>query len=187
MKKIGAIVKGKYYSLTSEQKELLVNWRELKAQKKKLAKKKRKVNIKLDSIKENIELIEKKQAKLKPSIKRLKKDFIPTVSIGYDKRWATYICIIKLKRGSKSFYLGKEEDIKKKIGVFYKDDIGRMEIELLKKETLKIVRNVTGEFLSDAFNKEKPKGKKKISFDNIINRYIEKGDWDYWMKEKEYV
>ena len=91
MKKIGAIVKGKYYSLTSEQKELLINWRELKAQKKKLAKKKRKVNIKLDSIKENIELIEKKQAKLKPSIKRLKKDFIPTVSIGYDKRWATYI------------------------------------------------------------------------------------------------
>ena len=68
MKKIGAIVKGKYYSLTSEQKELLINWRELKAQKKKLAKKKRKVNIKLDSIKENIELIEKKQAKLKPSI-----------------------------------------------------------------------------------------------------------------------
>ena len=45
MKKIGAIVKGKYYSLTSEQKELLINWRELKAQKKKLAKKKRKVNI----------------------------------------------------------------------------------------------------------------------------------------------
>ena len=68
MKKIGAIVKGKYYSLTSEQKELLVNWRELKAQKKKLAKKKRKVNIKLDSIKENIELIEKKQAKLKLSL-----------------------------------------------------------------------------------------------------------------------
>ena len=83
--------------------------------------------------------------------------------------------------------LAKEEDIKKKIGVFYKDDIGRMEIELLKKETLKIVRNVIGEFLSDAFNKEKPKGKKKISFDNIINRYIEKGDWDYWMKEKEYA
>lgn len=41
MKKIGAIVKGKYYSLTSEQKELLINWRELKAQKKKLAKKKK--------------------------------------------------------------------------------------------------------------------------------------------------
>ena len=62
-----------------------------------------------------------------------------------------------------------------------------MDIDLLKKETLKIVRNVIGEFLSEAFNKEKPKGKKKISFDNIINRYIEKGDWDYWMKEKEYA
>ena len=69
MKKIGAIVKGKYYSLTSEQKELLINWRELKAQKKKLAKKKKKVNIKLDSIKENIELIEKKQAKLSLPLK----------------------------------------------------------------------------------------------------------------------
>ena len=54
MKKIGAIVKGKYYSLTSEQKELLVNWRELKAQKKQLAKKKRKVNINVQKIKKNI-------------------------------------------------------------------------------------------------------------------------------------
>ncbi len=34
---------------------------------------------------------------------------------------------------------------------------------------------------------KKQKGKKKISFDNIISRYIEKGDWDYWMKEKEYA
>ena len=69
MKKIGAIVKGKYYSLTSEQKELLINWRELKAQKKKLAKKKRKVNIKLDSIKENIELIEKNKLNLSLPLK----------------------------------------------------------------------------------------------------------------------
>jgi len=39
--------------------------------------------------------------------------------------------------------------------------------------------------LLNAFNREKQKGKKKISFENIINRYIEKGDWDYWVKEKE--
>ena len=39
MKKIGAIVKGKYYSLTDEQKEVLIVWRDLKAQKKKLSKK----------------------------------------------------------------------------------------------------------------------------------------------------
>ena len=187
MKKIGAIVKGKYYSLSDEQKELLSMWRDLKAQKKKLAKKKKKVNIKLDAIKEKIDFIEQKQSKLKPSIKKLKKDFIPTVSIGYDKRWATYICIIKLKGGSKSFYLGKEGDIKKKIGVFYKEDISKMDIDFLKKETLKIVRNVIGEFLLNAFNKDKQKGKKKISFDNIISRYIDKGDWDYWMKEKEYA
>ena len=187
MKKIGAIVKGKYYSLTNEQKELLVICRDFKLQKKKLAKKRKKANIKLQSIKEKIEFIERKQSKLKPSIKKLKKDFIPTVSIGYDKRWATYICIIKVKGGSKSFYLGKEEDIKKKIGVFYKEDITKMDIDLLKKETLKIIRNVIGEFLLNAFNKEKQKGKKKISFDNIINRYIEKGDWDYWVKEKEYA
>tara|TARA_B100000929_G_scaffold119795_1_gene94953 strand:+ start:2959 stop:3516 length:558 start_codon:yes stop_codon:yes gene_type:complete len=185
MKKIGAIVKGKYYSLNDEQKELLIIWRDLKAQKKKLSKKRKKVNIKLQSIKEKIEIIEQKQSKLKPSLKKLKKDFIPTVSIGYDKRWGTYICIIKVKGGSKSFYLGKEEDIKKKIGVFYKEDIENMNIDLLKKETLKIVRNVVGDFLLNAFNKEKQKGKKKISFENIVNRYIEKGDWDYWVKEKE--
>ncbi|MBC8306907.1 MAG: hypothetical protein H8E55_65510 [Pelagibacterales bacterium] len=185
MKKIGAIVKGKYYSLTDEQKELLIRWRELKVQKKKLSKKRKKANIKLQSIKEKMDSIDLKQKKLKPSLKKLKKDFIPTVSIGYDKRWSTYICIIKIKGGSKSFYLGKQEDIKKKIGVFYKDDIESMNIDLLKKETLKIIRNVIGDFLLDAFNKEKQKGKKKISFDNIVNRYIDKGDWDYWVKEKE--
>ena len=185
MKKIGAIVKGKYYSLTDEQKEVLILWRELKAQKKKLSKKRKKANIKLQAIKEKIETIEWEQTKLKPSLKRLKKDFIPTVSIGYDKRWSTYICIIKVKGGSKSFYLGKEEGIKKKIGVFYKEDISNKDTEFLKKETLKIIRNVIGDFLLNAFNKEKQKGKKKISFNNIINRYIEKGDWNYWVKEKE--
>ena len=185
MKKIGAIVKGKYYSLTDEQKEVLIVWRDLKAQKKKLSKKRKKTNINLQPIKEKIETIEQKQYKLKPSLKKLKKDFIPTVSIGYDKRWSTYICIIKIKGGSKSFYLGKEEDIKKKISVFFKEDIADMDIDLLKKETLKIVRNVIGDFLLNAFNREKQKGKKKISFENIINRYIEKGDWDYWVKEKE--
>jgi len=185
MKKIGAIVKGKYYSLTDEQKEMLVNWRDLKTQKKKLSKKKKKANAKLQSIKEKIGSIELKQKKLKPSLKKLKKDFIPTVSIGYDKRWATYICIIKVKGGSKSFYLGKEEDIKKKIGVFYKEGIETMNIDLLKKETLKIVRNVIGDFLLFAFDKQKQKGKKKLTFENIVNRYVEKGDWDYWVKEKE--
>ncbi|SVE39277.1 uncharacterized protein METZ01_LOCUS492131, partial [marine metagenome] len=62
MKKIGAIVKGKYYSLNDEQKELLIIWRDLKAQKKKLSKKRKKVNIKLQSIKEKIEIIEQKQS-----------------------------------------------------------------------------------------------------------------------------
>ena len=75
--------------------------------------------------------------------------------------------------------------LKKKIGVFYKEDISNKDTEFLKKETLKIIRNVIGDFLLNAFNKEKQKGKKKISFNNIINRYIEKGDWNYWVKEKE--
>ena len=63
MKKIGAIVKGKYYSLTDEQKEVLILWRELKAQKKKLSKKRKKANIKLQAIKEKIETIEREQSK----------------------------------------------------------------------------------------------------------------------------
>ena len=76
---------------TDEQKEMLVIWRDLKTQKKKLSKKKKKANAKLQSIKEKIGSIELKQKKLKPSLKKLKKDFIPPVSIGYDKRWATFI------------------------------------------------------------------------------------------------
>ena len=63
MKKIGAIVKGKYYSLTDEQKEVLIVWRDLKAQKKKLSKKRKKTNIKLQAIKEKIETIERRQDK----------------------------------------------------------------------------------------------------------------------------
>ena len=83
--------------------------------KEKAVKKKKEDQHKTSGDKEKIETIERRQYKLKPSLKKLKKDFIPTVSIGYDKRWSTYICIIKIKGGSKSFYLGKEEDIKKRV------------------------------------------------------------------------
>ena len=68
--------------------------------------------------------------------------------------------------------------------MFFIKKISQRKTQPLKKETLKIIRNVIGDFLLNAFNKKKQKGKKKISFNNIINRYIEKGDWDYWVKEK---
>ena len=45
----------------------------------------------------------------------LNKNFIPTISFSIDKRSNTYLCVIKIKGTSKSFYLGKEDKIKKEI------------------------------------------------------------------------
>ena len=47
------------------------------------------------------------------------------VSVGFDKRWSTYNCIVKFKDLHFSFYLGKENAIKNTLQQFHQKDISR--------------------------------------------------------------
>ena len=163
----------KYDSLNDFQKEKLNEWKSIKIKEKKLKEKKEAINIELKKIKKN-------KLKLKSFFKNLNKNHIPIVSIGFDKRWSTYNCIIKIKGNSKSFYLGNEKGIKNKIQQFYKKDLSTKKIDYIKKETSLIIRSVVMDFFNKEYLKTLTKEEKKLNFKNILNRYFEKGDWTYW-------
>jgi len=172
--------KSNHFDLSQDQLKSLNDWDLLSLKKDQLSKKKREAEIKLNKIKSEIEIISQKKLKLKPKLKRLKNNYIPIISIGFDKRWSTYNCIIKIGSHHKSFYLGKEKAIKDKINVFFKEDISNKNIAFLKEETIKIIRNVINNFLPQISSTKIKKHNNKLSFENIIKKYEEEGDWEYY-------
>ena len=70
-----------------------------------LKKKKNKLNDQIKDINEELKQLKKQQTKSLPNIRYTKRNFIPTISFSIDKRSNTYLCVIKLKHSSKSFYL----------------------------------------------------------------------------------
>ena len=55
---------------------------------------------------------------------------------------------------------------------------------LLKEETIKIIRNVINNFLSQISSTKITKHNNKLSFENIIKKYEEEGDWEYYQWTK---
>ena len=90
--------------------------------------------------------IKTNKLRLKSFLKNLKKNHIPIVSIGFDKRWSTYNCIIKIKGNSKSFYLGNENGIMNKIQQFYIQDLSKKNIDFIKDAVSSIIRSVVLDF-----------------------------------------
>lgn len=172
--------KSNHFDLSQDQLKSLNEWDLLSQKKDQLFKKKKEVESKLSKIKSQIDIINHKKLTLKPKLKRLKNKYIPIISIGFDKRWSTYNCIIKIGTHQKSFYLGKEKVIKDKINIFFKDDISEKNITFLKEETIKIIRNVINNFLSQISSNKSTNHTNKLSFDNIIKKYEEQGDWEYY-------
>lgn len=163
----------KHHFLNDSQKEKLKQLELIKIKEKKIKKKKEALIIELKQLK-------KDKLNLNFFFKNLNKNHIPLVSIGYDKRWSTYNCIIKIKGKSKSFYLGNESGIKKKIQQFHKEDLSNAKIDLIKNEVLLIIRSVIMDFFNKEYLKTLSKDEKKLNFKNILNRFFEKGDWIYW-------
>ena len=163
----------KYVSLNDSQKQKLMQMRSLKVKEKMLKEKKKAIIIELKKIKIN-------KLRLKFFLKNLKKNHIPTVSIGFDKRWSTYNCIIKIKGNSKSFYLGNENGIMNKIQQFYIQDLSKKNIDFIKDAVSSIIRSVVLDFYDKEYLKTLSKDEQKINFKNILDRYFEKGDWTYW-------
>ena len=109
------------------------------------------------------------------------KHLAPIISIGFDKRWATYNCIVKISGSTKSFYLGKEKSIKGKVQQFHKNNIMSRGINFLKSEITEIVSTVIMQFIDPKSPKDPFKKTIKLNLENVLERYVASGEWDYWV------
>ena len=150
----------------------------LQTEKEKLIGKIKSYKTNLNSLKESLDIVNGKISKAnKKALKSLK--VLPIISIGFDARSSTYICIVKYKKVTKSFYLGNESKLKSQLQQFYADDLTPKRIEYIKKQVKMIVSNVISDFIS-------PKSKNiftanpKLNFKNVLDKFYESGLWDYW-------
>lgn len=132
----------------------------------------------LRSLKESLDIVNAKISQVnKKALKVLK--VLPIISIGFDARSSTYICIVKYKNATKSFYLGNESKIKSQLQQFYLDDLNNKKIDFVKDQVKMIVSNVISDFIntrSKSIFTESP----KLNFSNVLEKYYESDIWDYW-------
>ena len=136
----------------------------------------KKKSLKLKKIKiiKLINALKIEEKELKKELKKINQSDQLVVSIGFDKRWSSYNCIVKFRKFHFSIYLGNEQKIKKALQQFHKNDINDKKIEDIKTEIKQMVSSVIAPYLI------KYKTKDKLSFGTIIDMYIDSGDWDYW-------
>ena len=115
-----------------------------------------------------------KEKELRKELKQINKTDQLIVSIGFDKRWSSYNCIVKYKTFHFSIYLGNEQKIKNLLQQFHENNINYLKIDDIKNEIKKIISGVVVPYLI------KHKTHKKLTFLTIIDLYISSGDWDYW-------
>ena len=102
------------------------------------------------------------------------------ISVGFDKRWSTYNCIVKISGATKSFYLGKENAIKRKIQQFHSKNIMGRGMSFVKSEVIKIISTVIMQFIDMKSPKDPFKKTIKLNLENVLERYVASGEWDYW-------
>ena len=136
----------------------------------------KKKSLKLKKIKiiKSINALKIEEKELKKELKKINQSDQLIVSVGFDKRWSSYNCIVKFRTFHFSIYLGNEQKIKKALQQFHKNDINDKKIEVIKTEIKQMVSSVIASYLI------KYKTKDKLSFGTIIELYIDSGDWDYW-------
>ncbi len=139
----------------------------LKSKKKSLLNKKKKIIKEINAIK-----IQEKEIRNKLKVNEGQNKLV--ISVGFDKRWSTYNCIVKFKDAHFSFYLGKEKAIKNKLQQFNQKDISRRGQTFIKDEIKEIVRTVVPNHLKSG------NSYKSVNFKKIIELYILSGEWNYW-------
>jgi predicted nuclease with TOPRIM domain len=139
----------------------------LKSKKKSLLNKKKKIIKEINAIK-----IQEKELRNELKINEGQNKLV--VSLGFDKRWSTYNCIVKFKDVHFSFYLGKEKAIKNKLQQFHQKEISRRGQTFIKDEIKEIVRAVVPNHLKSG------NSYKSVNFKKIIELYILSGEWNYW-------
>ena len=145
-----------------------------------LIKTRSKITEKLKELNKRINIIEDYQKEVLLLLKKNNKHLAPVISVGFDKRWSTYNCIVKISGATKSFYLGKENAIKKSIQQFHSKNIMGRGMNFIKSEVIKITSTVIMQFVDINSEKEIFKKRLKLNFDNVLERYVASGEWDYW-------
>ena len=117
----------------------------LQSDKEKLINKIKSYKTNLKSLKESLDIVNGEISKAnKKALKSLK--VLPIISIGFDARSSTYICIVKYKNVTKSFYLGNESKLKSQLQQFYLDDLhtNESDVYLTRQETADFLKiNIT--------------------------------------------
>ena len=150
----------------------------LQSDKEKLINKIKSYKTTLRSLKESLDIVNVEISKVnKKALKSLK--VLPIISIGFDSRSSTYICIVKYKKATKSFYLGNESKLKSQLQQFYLDDLQTKKIDYVKDEVKMIVSNVISDFINTRTKTiftESP----KLNFTNVLDKYYESNLWEHW-------
>lgn len=150
----------------------------LQSDKEKLINKIKSYKTTLRSLKESLVIINGEINKAnKKALKSLK--VLPVISIGFDARSSTYICIVKYKNSTKSFYLGNESKLKSQLQQFYSYDLNTKKIDYIKDEVKMIVSNVISNFINTRTKSiftESP----KLNFTNVLDKYYESNLWEHW-------
>ena len=150
----------------------------LQSDKEKLINKIKSYKTNLRSLKDRLDIVNGEISKAnKKALKSLK--VLPIISIGFDSRSLTYICIVKYKKVTKSFYLGNESKLKSQLQQFYLDDLNTKKIDYIKDEVKMIVSNVISDFINTRTKTiftESP----KLNFTNVLDKYYESNLWEHW-------
>ena len=150
----------------------------LQSDKEKLINKIKSYKTTLRLLKESLDVVDGEISKAnKKALKSLK--VLPIISIGFDSRSSTYICIVKYKKATKSFYLGNESKLKSQLQQFYLDDLNTKKIDYVKDEVKMIVSNVISDFInirSKSIFTDAP----KLNLTNVLDKYYESNLWEHW-------
>tara|TARA_B110000003_G_scaffold162646_1_gene162648 strand:+ start:1376 stop:1915 length:540 start_codon:yes stop_codon:yes gene_type:complete len=164
--------------LKKDDQNLFINYNKILAKEKVLKKLLKKINKQKVKLKnEHLELINERK-KISSQVKTIYNRNFTTISVVFDKRWKTYICIFKNNESQKSLYLGKHDLIVETLSQYYHKDEFVNSTVFLKSELKKILISIQNKILSISSNNKIIMKKNKL--ENIIQLYGESGNWDYW-------
>lgn len=172
------IEKNNYKDIDEELSIYIDRLKSLKSDKEKLINKIKSYKVTIKSLKISINELENEiSINNQKALKSIK--VLPVISIGFDARSSTYICIVKHKKVTKSFYLGNESKLRNKLQQFYIDDLNTKKIEYIKDQVKMIVSNVVSNFIN-LRSKYLFTNKPKLNFNNVLDKYYESDLWDHW-------
>ena len=167
--------------LKKDDQNLVIIYYKILDKEKSLKKSLNKVNKQKVKLKnEYLELVNERK-KISSQVKKIHNKTFITISIVFDKRWKTYICIFKNSESQKSLYLGKHDLIVDTLSQYYRKDEFDTSIYFLKSELKRILISIQNKIISISTDKKIIMKKKKL--ENIIKLYEESGNWDYWSKD----